>query len=104
MRKSTRYLIALFILTVILSVTVQPVMAMDNTAGLIDAVVSGGPVAVLAFIIWWQSRADGKQNKEQWQQTCGELMQLKAADIKSREENTRAMQALTDAIAEMTKR
>lgn len=99
MRKSTRYLIVLFIISVLISVMAQPVVAADSTSGLLDAVVSGGPVAVLAFIIWWQARADGKQNKEQWQQTCGELMELKKDDIRSRDENTKALQRLTDMLA-----
>jgi hypothetical protein len=96
MRKSTRILIVLFVILVMLSCYVQPVAAADETSGLLDAMVSGGPIAVLAFIIWLQARADGKNNREQWQQTCGELMELKKDDIRSRDENTKALQQLTD--------
>jgi len=66
--------------------------------GFLDALISGGPVAILAFIIWIQSRADGKQNRDQWQTTCKELMDLKRDDIRSRDSNTKAMQELTDTV------
>jgi len=89
----------LFIFLVVLSCTIQPVVAASESSGVLDAVVSGGPVAVLAFIIWLQARADGKKNREQWQQTCGELMELKKDDIRSRDENTQALQRLTDMLA-----
>jgi hypothetical protein len=66
--------------------------------GIIDALVSGGPVAILAFIIWWQARADSKNNRDQWQATCKELVDLKRDDIRSRDENTKALQKLTDIV------
>jgi len=70
-------------------------------SSVIDALVSGGPVAILAFIIWFQARADNKINQDQWRNTCDELVQLKRDDIKSREDNTRAMQELTDTVKQI---
>jgi len=70
--------------------------------GMLDALVSGGPVAILAFIIWWQARQDSKDNKEQWTAMCKEMMELKRDDIKSRDENTKAMQQLTDTIRDIS--
>jgi len=70
--------------------------------GVLDALISGGPVAILAFIIWWQARADNKDNKDQWTLMCHEMVQLKKDDIKSRDDNTRALQELTDTVKEAT--
>jgi hypothetical protein len=99
MRKSTRLFIVMFFVLLFVATLIQPVRAStDSPSGLLDAVVSGGPVAVLAFIIWWQSRADSKNNREQWQTTCKELMEIKKDDIKSREDNTKALQELSDTV------
>jgi len=65
---------------------------------MIDAVITGGPVAILAFIIWFQARADAKDNKEQWTTMCHEMIELKRDDIKSRDSNTKALQELTDTV------
>jgi predicted secreted protein len=105
MRKSVRYLLVLFFCLAISSAITTPMLAADSTeSNMITTLVNGGPVAVLAFIIWFQARADGKQNKEQWQSTCKELIAMKEADIKSREDNTRAMTQLTDTIKIITSR
>jgi len=85
-------------------VTTQPIIAATDEQGLLSAVVSGGPVAVLAFIIWFQARADNKQNKEQWQRTCEDLIALRKTDIDSRNANTQSMQELTDVIKQIANR
>lgn len=58
---------------------------MDIT--LIEAIVDGGPVAVLAFLIFWSYRKDRKDSANQ-------LSKIIDRDQVSREENTKAVTKL----------
>ena len=71
---------------------------------LIDVLASGGPVAVLAGIIFVMYRRDVNNHREQWQEITKELLQCRKDDIRSRDDGTRATTELTVAIRFLSER
>ena len=72
---------------------------------LVDALISGGPVAVLAGIIFWMYRIDRKSNEKRIHDVheahSERLEHLLEKDQESREDNTKALTELNTLLVRM---
>ena len=75
---------------------------------LVDALISGGPVAVLAGIIFWMYRIDRKSNEKRIHDVheahSDRLEHLLEKDQESREDNTKALTELNTLLVRMNAR
>ena len=67
---------------------------------LVESLVTGGPVAILAFIIFWMYRKDRKDTEQRihdiHESHSGRLESFLEKDQETREDNTKALAELTD--------
>ena len=67
---------------------------------LIESLVTGGPVAILACIIFWMYRKDRKDTEQRvhdvHESHSGKLESFLEKDQETREDNTKAIVELTD--------
>lgn len=66
--------------------------------GLIDAIVNGGPVVILAFIIFWMYRRDRKSSEKEMRNDRifmeDRMTKILEQDQRTRDDNTKALTEL----------
>lgn len=65
---------------------------------LLSILAGGGPVAILAGIIFFMYRNDSKGHADQWRDANEELVQVRKDEVRSRDDNSRALTELSVAI------
>jgi len=77
-------------------------------SAIIEALATGGPVAILAFFIFWMYRKDRNNTESMWREskkfTEDRLNELIGKDQDTREKNTKALTQLTVLLRKMNGR
>ena len=72
---------------------------MEST--LMEGIITGGPVAVLAFCIFLMYVRDRKDTEKNWRHLTEDLVRCRDDENKSREEHTKALTELTTVLRTM---
>lgn len=73
-------------------------MAPELWAKIVESIATGGPIAILAFIIFFMYRAEKAEEREKWEAFAKDDLKRRDDENTTRKDLTRALNDLTIAI------